>query len=233
MYLIVGLGNPGTKYDKTRHNVGFLVVDNFAKRISPSPFQLNKTANAFVLDSTWNQERLILAKPQTYMNNSGNAVKALSRKYPIKDWVLDPQNTVRFGEKHHQDFRGIFVNPFSKKKTKNSHSAWQSERGSRYLIVIQDDLDLLLGKIKISLGSSAGGHKGIESIITSLKTKEFARIRIGIQPADGKPNNVEDFVIQKFTPEEKLIIDSAILNAQHALEMIITDGIQKAMNEYN
>lgn len=137
MVLIVGLGNPGKKYEKTRHNVGFLAVDELAK---------TKT------------RCFKLAKPQTFMNRSGRAVKALVRFYNVK-----PDN----------------------------------------LWIIHDDIDLSLGKIKISKGRGSAGHRGVQSIIDELKTKDFWRVRIGICPEAGKPNNVEKFVLQNFTQEEE------------------------------
>ena len=170
------------------------------------------------------------------MNNSGKTVKILHRKYKIKDWLSNIPGTHKFEQKHFQNSFGVFVNPFKQTKktfSENSLSSWKNERENRYMIVVHDDIDLPLGKIKISLGSSAAGHNGIKSIIQEVKTKEFARVRIGIQPNKGKPDAIEEFVIQKFTPEEKPIINQAILNATHALQIIIADGIEKAMNEYN
>ena len=128
--LIVGLGNPGKKYEKTRHNVGFRVIDELEKEIF--------------------DENIILFKPQAFMNNSGRTVKK------------------------------FFQN--SKLKTQN-------------LIVVHDDIDLLLGKIRISKNSSSGGHKGIQSIIDTLGTKNFTRIRIGIRPKF--KCNTERFVLEK------------------------------------
>ncbi|MDO8633420.1 MAG: aminoacyl-tRNA hydrolase, partial [Candidatus Wildermuthbacteria bacterium] len=129
MQLIVGLGNPGKKYEKTRHNAGFMVLDELEKKELP-------------------QTRLL--KPDTFMNNSGGAVKKEMQKLKIKN---------------------------------------------QSLIIIHDDIDIPLGKIKVSKGSGSAGHKGVESIIQSLGTKEFIRIRIGILPPEGKPEDVETFVL--------------------------------------
>ena len=144
MTIIVGLGNPGRKFQKTRHNIGFRIIDELAKR---------KT------------KKFIIAKPQTFMNNSGKAVKAVLNFYKIK-----PEN----------------------------------------LWVIHDDIDLPLGKFKISKSRGSAGHKGVESIIRELKTKDFNRLRIGICPQTGKPKAVENFVLQKFTKEEEKILKEFI-----------------------
>ena len=146
MTIIVGLGNPGKKYEKTRHNVGFWVIDELAKQ---------KT------------RKFIIAKPQTFMNNSGKAVKAMLDFYKAK-----PEN----------------------------------------LWVIHDDIDLLLGEFKISKGQGSAGHKGVQSIIKELSSKDFTRLRVGIQPRfqQGKPRNVERFVLQKFDKKEEMIIKQAI-----------------------
>ncbi len=144
MILIVGLGNPGKKYKKTRHNVGWRVIDVLKKS----------------LDSARDKD-IILLKPQTYMNKSGKEVKSLITKYKI---------------------------PIS--------NLW----------VIHDDIDLLLGTIRVSKNIGSAGHKGVQSIIDELRTKNFTRIRIGILPKTGKPKNVEKFVLEKFTKEEKKIV---------------------------
>jgi peptidyl-tRNA hydrolase, PTH1 family len=236
MYLIVGLGNPGTKYEKTRHNVGFEVLNALAQKHFSSSFQINTRANAFVLEDTWNEEPIALAKPQTFMNNSGKAIRILYRKYKIKDWLSSIPGTFKIEQKHFQNSSGVFVNPFKQTKRGSSGtslSSWKIERAKRYIIVVHDDIDLPLGKIKISLGASSGGHKGIESIIQEIKTQNFARVRIGIQPDRGKPQNVEEFVVQKFTPQETPIVAQTVQNAIHALQLLITQGIEKTMNEYN
>ncbi|HEX9722518.1 MAG TPA: aminoacyl-tRNA hydrolase [Candidatus Paceibacterota bacterium] len=233
MYLVVGLGNPGAQYEKTRHNIGFQVVEAFLqKNFASASFRFDQRINAFTLEETWNRTQLVLVKPQTFMNKSGNAVKLLYQKHIIRDWILEPAATAQFSGKHLQNERGIYINPFGT-GAKRPPIPWQSERADRHMIVIHDDIDLLLGKTKISLGSSSGGHKGVESIIQEIGTKDFARIRLGIQPEGGKPANVEEFVVQKFTLEEKPVVETAVLNAVHALEIIFREGIEKAMNEYN
>ena len=148
MILIVGLGNPGRKYKKTRHNIGFRVIDALKK----------------ALDVARDKE-IILLKPQTYMNKSGKEVKSLATKYKI------PTTNI-----------------------------W----------VIHDDIDLPLGTIRVSKNIGSAGHKGVQSIIDELRTKNFSRIRIGILPKAGKPKNVEKFVLQKFTKEEEKILSPVL-----------------------
>ena len=169
MFLIVGLGNPGKKYEKTRHNVGFMVVDKLK-----------------LLDI----KKVVLVKPQTFMNDSGKAVRALTKSY-----TLDPKN----------------------------------------LIIIHDDIDLLIGKIRISKNRGAGGHKGVESIIKELKTKNFIRLRIGIKPKPYtlNPKTLDKFVLQKFNKKEKEIIEKVIEKSIEAIEMMLGQGLEKTMNKYN
>ena len=164
MIIIVGLGNPGKRYKNTRHNIGFQVVDEFAKENDFPEFRLSKKSNALVSE----KENIVLVKPQTFMNESGKAVKALLK------------NTTR-----------------------------------TVLVVIHDDIDLPLGKIRISKNRGSAGHKGVESIIKEIGTKDFTRFRIGINPAfakasAGKPKNVEKYVLQKFNKEEEKIIEQVI-----------------------
>ena len=166
--LIVGLGNPGKKYKNTRHNVGFQVVDKFAKENDFPEFKLSKRYNSLISE----KENIVLVKPQTFMNESGKAVKALLK------------NTMK-----------------------------------TVLVVIHDDIDLPLGKIRISKNRGAAGHKGVESIIKEIGTKDFTRFRIGIQSKTEKPKNVEKYVLQKFGKEEKII--------KQVIQEIITE-IKKA-----
>jgi len=167
MVLIVGLGNPGSKYKFTRHNVGFRVIDKLA------PLTL---------------EGVVLAKPKTFMNLSGKAVKSL-----LKTYTLDPKN----------------------------------------LIVIHDDIDLPLGKIRIVKNRGAAGHKGVQSTINELKSKNFIRFRIGIQPKFGKPKSPERFVLQKFNKKEEEIVKEIMKKTVEAIEMTLKEGIEKAMAKFN
>jgi len=177
MVIIVGLGNPGKKYKNTRHNIGFQVVDEFAKENNFPEFRLSKKFNSLVSENILNNEKIILAKPQTFMNQSGKAAKALTSFYKIT-----PPGRVVITRP------GRVVD----------------------LVVAHDDIDLSLGKIKIIKNRGAAGHKGVESIIKELGTKDFIRFRVGIQPEKGKPKNVEKFVLQKFKKQEEELIKSAI-----------------------
>jgi len=167
MFLVVGLGNPGKKYEATRHNIGVEVVNEL---------------------ESLNLKEIVLAKPQTFMNSSGKLVKKL-----VKNLKLEIRN----------------------------------------LVVIHDDIDLPAGKIRIVKNRGAAGHKGVESVIKELGTKNFIRIRVGIKPKFGKPKNPEKFVLQKFNKEEKEIIKEATKNAAEAVELFLEKGLEKAMNEYN
>jgi PTH1 family peptidyl-tRNA hydrolase len=172
MILIVGLGNPGTEYKNTRHNIGARIVDELR---SSSRF-----ANARV------NKEVVLAGPQTYMNESGKYVKLL-----IKRYKLNASN----------------------------------------LVVIHDDIDLPLGIIKIVKNRGAAGHKGIESIMKELGTKNFIRFRIGIN--HGSVYNAKTFVIQRFTKEEEIILKEVIEKTIEAVEMMAQEGPEKTMNAYN
>ncbi|MDO8436307.1 MAG: aminoacyl-tRNA hydrolase [bacterium] len=200
MLLIAGLGNPGGKYKNTRHNIGFRVVDElrssshfatarvideFARKNNFPDFHFAKKYNAEISEGNLDNEKYILAKPRTFMNNSGRAVKSLMS-------TAKPD-----------------------------------------LMVIHDDIDLPLGKIKISIGRGSAGHKGVESIIQAINSKNFIRIRVGILPETGKPKNPEDFVLQKFQQNEEKIVKDTIKKTIEAIEIIMGKGIEKAMNQYN
>jgi len=192
MILIVGLGNPGRKFQKTRHNLGFRVVEAFFKknrdRHNFSNFKLKKKFNAEISERKFNDKKIILAKPQTFMNLSGRAVKKITNNLQL-----------------------------------TTNNLW----------VVHDDIDIPLGKIRISIGRGAAGHKGVESIIKELGTKNFVRFRVGIQPKTGKPKNPEKFVLQKFNKEEEGLIKEVIQKIIEAIEMTIIKGLEKAMNKFN
>jgi len=191
--LIVGLGNPGGKYKRTRHNVGFRVLEEFQKENDFPTFKLVRKFNSLISKGEFSGKKILLAKPQTFMNNSGQAVKLLIR------------------------------NKKAMAKLTRIENLW----------VVHDDIDLPLGKIRISKGRGPAGHKGVESIIKELGTKNFVRIRVGIQPKTGKPKNPEKFVIQKFTKEEEKTLKSTIKKISQALKTTLTQGLQKAMTEFN
>jgi PTH1 family peptidyl-tRNA hydrolase len=188
MILIVGLGNPGPKFEKSRHNVGFRVIDEFKEKNNFPGFRFSEKFNATISEAEIEEEKIILAKPQTFMNNSGKAVKSIIKYYKLK--------------------------------TGN-------------LFLVHDDIDLPLAKIKIVKNRGAAGHKGVQSIINELKTKNLIRVRIGIQPKIGKPKLPEKFVLQKFNKEEEKILKGVIENSVEAIEFLIKEGSEKTMGEFN
>jgi len=182
--LIVGLGNPGRKYARNRHNAGFLAVDRLARRHGLS-FARQK-GKAKIAEGRIAGQRAILAKPQTYMNLSGEAVAALVRFFKI------PADRV---------------------------------------LVVYDDLDLPLARLRLRPDGGSGGHKGLKSIAERLGTQAFPRLRIGIgRPVHGDPM---DFVLQDFTVEEWIDMDGALDRAASAIEHWLAHGIDAAMNVFN
>ena len=188
MIIIVGLGNPGGQYNNTPHNFGFAVLDVFKEKNEFSSFKLEKKLDAEISEGIIGIEKVILAKPQTFMNDSGRAIKKTLTYY---------------------------------------------KEPAESLVVVHDDLDLYLGTIKIVKNRGSAGHKGIESTIKEIKTEDFARIRLGILPKDGKPQNPEKYVLKKFGKEDKTMVERAESKAVNAIEHIINDGLEKAMNEHN
>lgn len=184
MKLIVGLGNPGPRYANNRHNVGFQVVARLAERHRLTFGRV--MFKACVTSGSIAGERIVLARPLTFMNLSGQAVRPLLRWY-------------------HLDL---------------------SE-----LLVIHDDLDLPLGRIRLRPSGGSGGHKGMASIIQSLNSEEFARLRIGIgRPVRGEP---QAYVLQDFYQEQLSTMEEAYDRAVSAAEHFIRDGIVAAMDEFN
>ncbi|MBI4049446.1 MAG: aminoacyl-tRNA hydrolase [Candidatus Doudnabacteria bacterium] len=178
MHLIVGLGNPGKQYKNTRHNLGFRVLDLLA---SGEKFE-NKYDSQFLKLTD-----VILAKPQTFMNKSGEAVKEILKYYP-----------------------------------------------SAELVVIHDDLDFPLGAVRVQKNASSAGHNGVESIIAELGTKNFVRIRLGIDnPENRKDIPGDDFVLQKFTPEEENFVKEVLLKSKDAVETLMSEGLDLAQSKFN
>lgn len=188
MYYIVGLGNPGEEYESTRHNTGRMAVEAFSKQQKFPEWVLDKKINALKTERKVGKEKAELLLPETFMNNSGDAVKKVIT---------------------------------SKKKVRN-------------LIVVHDDLDLPLGKFKISFAKSSAGHKGVESVIKKIKSNEFIRVRVGISPKK-KPDAKElaKFLLSKFGPKELSIFKKTVKKITFALEMIVSEGLEKAMSRYN
>jgi len=193
MQLIVGLGNPGRGYANNRHNVGFICLNHFA-RTEGIRFDKKQGKARIGMGKVAGNEA-VLARPQTYMNLSGQSVSLLIKKFDI---ALDD------------------------------------------LIVIHDDLDLPLGKIRISRGSGSGGHKGIDSIISSLGSQDFSRLRVGIGrpmvppvPTPISEDDIIAYVLSDFTAEEKQIISQVIPRVSEAIYYLLTEGLVAAMNKYN
>jgi len=191
--LIIGLGNPGRRYEKSRHNLGFMCVNHLAREFN---IRMNKSlGKARTGKGRIAGSEVLLARPQTYMNLSGESVKLL----------LNNTRT-SMGE----------------------------------LIVIHDDLDLPVGKIRVRFGGGSGGHKGINSIFQETGSRDFCRIRIGIgrpprfkDKIDIQEDDVIDYVLSNFTPDEKKIIEKSIPLASEAVVALITEGLTVTMNKYN
>jgi PTH1 family peptidyl-tRNA hydrolase len=193
MKLIVGLGNPGFLYARNRHNIGFMCVSHLAK-VRKIRFD-RKQGQARTGMGNIAGYRVVLARPQTYMNASGESVSALLRKLDIA-----PSG----------------------------------------LIVIHDDLDLPTGKIRLRLGGSSGGHKGIDSVIARTGTHDFYRVRVGIGRPDmaevspaAREEAVIAYVLSDFTPEEKKIIEKTLPAVSNAVTCLLAEGLDAAMNRYN
>jgi PTH1 family peptidyl-tRNA hydrolase len=183
--LIVGLGNPGDAYQKTRHNAGFMVIEEVAARFAISLVrQKFKTLyGAGSLDSI----DVILAKPMSFMNCSGPPVKRLADYFRIK---------------------------------------------SEDVLVIHDDIDLAFGRLKIKYKGGHAGHKGVMSLMEAFGKGDFTRLRIGVgRSAEGI--SVSDYVLGKFSSEEKKILTEIIATARDAVVTIICEGVKKGMNRYN
>lgn len=185
--LIVGLGNPGTKYAQTRHNVGFDLLDSLAKRWQISFSDRKQFQGIYGEGIGRNNTKIRLLKPQTFMNLSGQSVRATI------DWFKLPPESV---------------------------------------LVVYDDLDLPLGKIRLRLSGSAGGHNGMKSIISHLGTQKFPRVRMGIGKSAGEKDTISH-VLGKFSEAEKPVINEVIYLVNDAIEVSLKQGIEQAMNLYN
>ena len=196
MYLIVGLGNPEKEYANTRHNVGFDTVNELAKR---HEIEINRNKfNSLYGQGIIHNEKVIILKPQTYMNLSGIAVRNFKDFYKID---LDK------------------------------------------IIIVHDDIDIEEGKIKLRKIGGPGTHNGMKSVVHELNSTEFPRIRIGTGSPDDEidlkefgvddVNELKDYVLEKIDDESRSILDEAIINAAKAIEEILENGIDIAMNKFN
>jgi PTH1 family peptidyl-tRNA hydrolase len=188
-WLVVGLGNPGRQYAHTRHNVGWQVFAPLAAAwggaFDAAAWQ--KKGDAEVIETRLGNNKVVLAKPLTFMNLSGNAVAPLAKRHGI---------------------------------------------APDHVIVVQDDKDMAVGRLRLRLGGSAGGHNGVNSIIERLGTPKFLRVKIGVgSPATGE--DTADFILATFRPEEKPIIKDAVARAAAAVTSIIEAGLTPAMDRFN
>lgn len=185
-WLLVCLGNPGREYAETRHNVGFLAADLLSREKGVKVERLR--FRALTGTAALGGQRVLVMKPQTFMNLSGEAVGQAARFYR-----LPPQR----------------------------------------VLVIQDDVALPLGKLRIRAGGSAGGHNGLKSIIAHLGSEEFPRIKVGVGAPAHPEHEMVDWVLGKFTPAERKLLDEALQRAVDAAECLIREGVEKAQNRYN
>lgn len=184
MWIVVGLGNPGDEYAGTRHNIGFMVVDSLAERISAGRGKKTRhytSARGFIEGS-----QVLLIKPLTFMNRSGIAVSEALREQGDADSTL---------------------------------------------VVVQDDIDLDTGTIRVRSGGSSGGHKGVESIIQTVGTRNFVRVKIGIGRSERVP--VEEYVLKNFPKKDRPVIAESVENAVDAIVTIIDKGLTYAQNIFN
>lgn len=185
-FIVVGLGNPDRKYTLTRHNSGFLCVDMLSQKLN---FRVDRLKfKSLIGDTTINGHRCIIMKPQTYMNNSGEAVRECANFYKI-----NPEN----------------------------------------IIVIYDDISLDIGKLRIRRKGTDGGHNGIKSIIYHLNSDQFPRIKVGCGKKPHPDYDLADWVLSEFKKDEQKALEPALENACKAIELLLDNQIDKAMNLYN
>lgn len=187
LYFIAGLGNPGSTYAGTRHNIGFLLVEHLAAQWRAS-WALEKKFQARTARAELGESKVILCQPQTFMNASGEAVGTVARFYQ-----LPPTR----------------------------------------LLVVVDDADLPLGQIRLRAEGSSGGHHGLDSIEQQLATRGYPRQRLGIGRRSDDDRQIADYVLGRFTTEEKKIVDDVLARASQQVECWLRTGIQEAMNQFN
>jgi PTH1 family peptidyl-tRNA hydrolase len=185
LYLVVGLGNPGEEYLRARHNVGYLVIDRLLKTLD---IELNQVKYHAVWSySLLDNQEIVIAKPLTYMNESGKAIASLLNAFNLP---------------------------------------------TKQLVVVYDDIDLPLAQLRIRPRGGSGGHKGVNSIIEKLQSLDFPRVRIGIGRPRGKQEPAE-YVLRSFTEREWQKIEPTLEIAVEAIKVIVTKGLNYAMNFYN
>lgn len=193
--MIIGLGNPGGEYAKTRHNAGRMAVELFAKKNGFPDFTLRKAAKSLVSEGVLDGEKVTLVLPEVFMNLSGKVIPSFVKSKPA----------------------------------------------AKKLLIMRDELDMPLGTLKMTFGRGSGGHKGAESVMRALKTKDFAQMKIGISGATpkgkvkkpGSEDKVIKHVIGKFAPAEEVKLKKMLTKAVEAAQYFVTDGAEKAMLEAN
>ena len=183
--LVFGLGNPGERYARTRHNVGYMVADTLGRSLRAGRWA--REGNSLVCSAQHRGSSVLLAKPLTYMNGSGEAARQLLIAYELDPWDL---------------------------------------------LVVVDDFNLPFGRLRIRTGGSAGGHNGLESLIQTLGTGEFARLRVGIGE-DGMPADKAGFVLEEFPKEREAGLEEMIVKSAEAVKTILREGVSKAMSVFN
>jgi PTH1 family peptidyl-tRNA hydrolase len=183
MWIVAGLGNPGKRYSRTRHNIGFMVVEEIASR---HRINLKDKEGYRIGKGIIEGHDILLIEPLLYMNMSGLVIKNILRKFNIS-----PQN----------------------------------------LLLIHDDLDMEIGRLRIKKTGSSGGHKGVESIIQSIDSRDFVRLKIGISREEGISS--EDYVLSRFKRNEIPTVKDIIQKTADAVSSIVSEGVEKAMNKFN
>ncbi len=186
MYIVVGLGNPGTRYQETRHNVGFKTIDILSGQLNIDI--IKKRFGGLTGEGSFEGSKIILLKPQTYMNLSGESV------YDAAAWYKIPLSRI---------------------------------------ILVYDDVDLPVGKIRVKPNGGAGTHNGMRSVVGCMQSESIPRVRIGIGAPDNKDFDLGDYVLGRFSIQEKPEIEKSLKNAAEAVKVIIKDGINAAMNRFN
>jgi len=184
--LVAGLGNPGSRYAHTRHNVGYMVVDELARRWAVRVERYERRYEALIGESQAGGQHVLLIKPQTFMNLSGRSLLAVRQFYQL---------------------------------------------ACSDLLIICDDLDLPVGRIRLRASGSGGGQKGLENILLRLASNDIPRLRIGIGKVDKSVTT--DYVLSRFTPGEGELVDEAVATAADAVACWLEEGIAAAMNRFN
>lgn len=184
MKLLVGLGNPGKRYEGTRHNIGFVAIDQFARSCKAGRF-LSRFDAEFA-EAVDDNQRIMLVKPQTFMNLSGRCVRQIVDFYQV---ALEE------------------------------------------LLVICDDVNLPLGRLRARARGTHGGHNGLRDIQSHLGNTEYSRLRIGVGAPEGR--DLVDFVLDRFQPGEKRVVEDAVLRATQAMAVWLREGIEACMNQFN